>query len=91
MLHQLIYLDNYSYNKKKPKDLFGIEPDKKEQNHVLTAMGFNIHQHRYAYFPVSFDINHWLENYEVKQDDDTLVVQFTGTEMPTVFSGRNNQ
>ena len=54
-------------------------------------MGFNIHQHRYAYFPVSFDINHWLENYEVKQDDDTLVVQFTGTEMPTVFSGRNNQ
>ncbi len=91
VMHQLIYLDYYSYNKIKPKDLFGIEPDKKEQNQVLTAMGFNIHQHRYAYFPVSFDINHWLQNYEVKQDDDILVVQFVGTEMPLVFSGRNNQ
>jgi hypothetical protein len=89
VLHQLIYLDYYSYNKIKPKDLFGIEPNKKEQNQVLTKMGFNIHKHRYAYFPVSFDIKHWLENYEVIQDDDTLVVQFVGTEMPVVFSGRN--
>ena len=89
VLHQLIYLDYYSYNKIKPKDLFGIEPNKKEQNQVLTKMGFNIHKHRYAYFSVSFDIKHWLENYEVIQDDDTLVVQFVGTEMPVVFSGRN--
>ena len=89
VLHQLIYLDYYSYNKIKPKDLFDIEPDKKEQNQVLTEMGFNIHQHRFAYFAVSFDINHWLENYEVKKDDDILVVQFTGTEKPSVFSGKN--
>mgnify|MGYP001369111790 FL=1 len=89
VLHQLIYLDYYSYNKIKPKDLFDIEPNKKEQNSVLTKMGFNIHDYRYVYFPVSFNINHWLEHYEVKEDNDTLVVQFVGTELPAVFSGKD--
>ena len=86
VLQQLIYLDYYSYNKIKPHDLFGIETDRKEQNSVLTKMGFNIHQSRYAYFPVSFDINHWLKNYEVIKDTDTLVVQFTGKEKPLIHS-----
>ena len=88
ILHQLIYLDYYSYNKIKPHDLFGIEPDKKEQNRVLSALGFNIHQSRYAYFPVSFDIHHWMGNFEVKEDTDTLVVQFTGKEKPLIHSGK---
>ena len=89
VLHQLIYLDYYSYNKIKPHDLFGIEPDKKEQNSVLSKMGFNIHQARYAYFPVSFDIKHWLKTFEMKEDKDTLVVQFTGKEKPLIHSGKD--
>ena len=88
-LHELIFLDYYSYNKIKPHDLFGIEPDKKEQNRVLKELGFNIHQFRYAFFPVSFDIHHWLEHFEVKEDSDVLVVQFTGKEKPEIHSGKN--
>ncbi len=89
VLHQLIYLDYYSYNKIKPYDLFGIESDKKEQNSVLSKMGFNIHQARYAFFPVSFDIKHWLKTFEIKEDTDTLVVQFTGKEKPLIHSGKD--
>lgn len=89
VLQQLIYLDYYSYNKIKPHDLFGIEPDKKEQNSVLSDLGFNIHKSRYAYFPISFDINHWLENFEIKQADDLLVVQFLGREKPLIHSGKH--
>lgn len=88
VLQQLIYLDYYSYNKIKPHDLFELEPDKKEQNNQLTELGFNIHKFRYAYFPVSFDVNHWLKNYEVKQDDDILVVQFSGKEKALIYSGK---
>lgn len=89
ILQQLIYLDYYSYNKIKPHDLFGIEPDKKEQNRLLREMGFNIHQHRYAYFPVSFNIKQWMNKYEIVEDNDTLVVQFTGRDKPSIASGKH--
>lgn len=88
ILLQFIYLDYYTYNKIKPHDLFDIEQEKKEQNSLLTELGFNIHQFRYAYFPVSFNINYWLENYEIKEDDDLLIIQYTGREKPVVLSER---
>ena len=88
VLIQLIYLDYYDYNKIKPKDLFGIEPDKKEQNSTLIDMGLNIHQFRYVYFPVSFDVNHWLSNYEIIDDNDLLIMQFTGRDKPIALSGK---
>ncbi len=88
VLQELIYLDYYSYNEIKPFDLFKTERDRKEQNRILTNLGFNIHTYRYIFFPVSFNIKHWLEKYEVKEDDDLLVVQFTGREKPLVLSGK---
>lgn len=91
ILLQLIYLDYYLYNKIKPKDIFEIESDKREQNKQIMDLGLDIHNYRYTYFPVSFDINHWLENFEIKEDDDLLVVQFTGRDTPAVFSARSLQ
>ncbi|MDD2474579.1 MAG: DUF4080 domain-containing protein [Dysgonamonadaceae bacterium] len=87
VLLQLIYLDYYNYNKIKPYDLFGIEPDRKEQNRTLINLGLNIHQFRYVYFPVSFNVSHWLDNYEIINDNDLLIIQFTGRDNPIALSG----
>ena len=86
VLLQFIYLDYYLYNKIKPKDLFGIESDRKEHNSSLLNLGLNIHIYRYTFFPVSFNIDSWIKNYEIKKDDDLLIVQFTGRERPIIFS-----
>ena len=86
VLLQLIYLDYYSYSKIKPHDLFSLEPDKKEQNIALTELGLNIHEFRYAYFPVSFDVNHWLSHFEIIEKNEVLVVQYTGREKPVILS-----
>lgn len=90
VLLQLIYLDYYSYSKIKPHDLFRLEPDKKEQNTALTELGLNIHQFRYAYFPVSFDVKHWLNNFEIKEKNNMLIVRYTGRDKPVILSREIN-
>ncbi len=86
ILIQLIYLDYYLYNKIKPQDIFEIENDKREQNKQILSLGLDIHNYRYTFFTVSFDIHHWLENFEIQEKDDLLVVRFTGRDTPTIFS-----
>ena len=88
VLLQLIYLDYYRYNKIKPKDLFGIDLERKEHNRMIANFGLDIHNYRYSFFPVSFNIERWMNGYELKQDDDVLIVQFTGREEPIIMSGR---
>jgi hypothetical protein len=88
VLLQLIYLDYYRYNKIKPKDLFGIDLERKEHNRMIANFGLDIHNYRYSFFPVSFNIERWMNGYELKQDDDVLIVQFTGREEPMIMSGR---
>ena len=88
ILKQLIYLDYYTYSKIKPNDLFNIEQERKQHNSFIMEIGLDIHNYRYTFFPVSFNISTWLTKYEVEEDNDVLIVQFTGREKPVVLSGK---
>ena len=91
VLQQIICLDYYSYNKIKPFDLFKTEHNKKEQNSILIDLGLDIHAYRYIFFPISFNVKHWMENFEIKDKEDILVVQYTGRDIPLILSGNNDQ
>ena len=91
ILLQLIYLDYYTYSKIKPNDLFNIEIERKQHNSFIKDVSLDIHNYRYAFFPISFNIETWLTNYEVEEDNDVLIIQYTGREKPLVLSRKTLQ
>lgn len=86
VMYELALIDYYLYNTLKGPDIFKVEAERKEHFAIVDKLYLNHNQYRFAIFPISFNIESWLESNTIEDKEDMVVLQFDGVNAPSVMS-----
>ncbi len=84
ILQELIALDYYTSYKVKPGTRFLQEIGNEERNAIVEKQKLNLHKYRYAIHQVNFSVDELVKNDRVKPMPDLLIIEYTGTDKPTI-------
>jgi anaerobic magnesium-protoporphyrin IX monomethyl ester cyclase len=84
VLHELILIDYYTYNKVKPQILFIEETPKTEKFKLINALHLNHHKYSFMVFPIGFDFQVFESQGIIERCEYDMIVQYDGVNKPTI-------
>jgi anaerobic magnesium-protoporphyrin IX monomethyl ester cyclase len=89
VLQQLITIDYYLHHKIKPVGLFNKEIDASLKSMLIETNKLNHHKNRYVILPVSFNWQELVQHNLIRNDDELLVIEYNGKNVPEIFILKN--
>jgi hypothetical protein len=91
IMMQLVALDYYLHHKLKPKTLYLEEVSREEKTSIINELTLNHHKYRFMIFPFTFDVEEWLNQGEIINQNHTAIIQYDGETKAKIVSGKMAQ
>lgn len=88
IMMQLVALDYYLHHKLKPKTMYLEEVSRDEKTTVINELALNHHKYRFMIFAFNFDVEAWINQGEIINQNYTAIIQYNGETKAKLVSSK---